>query len=194
MKLALDRASVRSYDKDGHLHVAECVISKACVNPYNGAEIPDWESLGLDPNRVYMLLRDPKELEKGAPTMAGKPLLFSHKPTTADDHQTDDVVGAVMNPRYEHPDLKAEIVVWPGSAIAAIEDESQKDLSAGYRYFADMTPGTYEGESYDGVMRGICFNHLAMVTEGRVSGSFVADGSPFEQQWQAVECALTSSF
>jgi hypothetical protein len=56
--LALDYASVRSKDADGHLHVASSIVSAAQVNPYNGSEIPNWQALGLDPNRVYMLLRD----------------------------------------------------------------------------------------------------------------------------------------
>jgi len=31
----------------------------------SAAEIPDWKALGLDPDRVYKLLRDPDELAKG---------------------------------------------------------------------------------------------------------------------------------
>lgn len=175
--IAFDRATVRSYDKDGHLHIEQSNISKACVNPYNGVEIPDWEGLGLDPNQVYMLLRDPEELAKAAPTFRGKPLLFVHKPTTAHDHQGDDVVGAVMNPRFEAPYLKAELVIWPVEAIKAVEDEGQKELSCGYRYRADMTPGTYEGEAYDGVMRDIVANHVALVAEGRAGPDVVVGDS-----------------
>src|SRR4029077_115521 len=55
--LAFDRASVRSIDQDGHLHVSESNISMAAVNPYIGREIPDWQELGLDPDKVYQLFR-----------------------------------------------------------------------------------------------------------------------------------------
>ena len=193
LMIALDRdPSKRSYDKDGHLHVEESIISKATVNPYKGSEIPGWEALGLDPNRIYMLLRDPLELEKGAPTFAGKPILFSHKPTTAEDHQTDEVVGAVMNPRWDAPDLKARLVVWPGMAIKAIEDDEKAQLSAGYRYVPVMEPGVYDGQSFDGRMTQIIGNHLALVSEGRVDGAVVADNSPFSPQWDLIEKTLLS--
>jgi len=66
--LAFDRASVRTYDRDGRLHVEISNISKAAVNPYTGREIPDYKALGLDPDKVYKLLRDPDELAKAAPT------------------------------------------------------------------------------------------------------------------------------
>jgi hypothetical protein len=48
--LAFDR-SARSYDADGRLHVAVSHISKATVNPYQGAEIPGYQELGLDPTK-----------------------------------------------------------------------------------------------------------------------------------------------
>lgn len=188
--IALDRESVRSFDKDGHMHVSEANISKATINPYIGAEIPNWQELGLDPKRVYRLLRDPNELAKGAASFAGKPLLFTHKPTTAEDHQGEDVVGAVMNPRFEHPYLKAELVVWPGAAIDAIKDGSQKQLSAGYRYTYDPTPGIYEGEQYDGRMTNIIGNHLAMVAEGRVGPDAVVGDSMSELHWGILERAI----
>ncbi len=50
--LAFDRASVRTTDVDGHLHVSESNISMATVNPYIGREIPDWQELGLDRRRL----------------------------------------------------------------------------------------------------------------------------------------------
>ena len=51
--VAFDKASARSYDANGHLIVDSTVITKAAVNPYYGKEIPDYESLGLDPEKVY---------------------------------------------------------------------------------------------------------------------------------------------
>ena len=179
---AFDRSSVRSKDADGHLHIARSNISKATVNPYKGAEIPEWTKLGLDPDKVYQLLRDPDELKKAASTFDGKPLLFRHTPTTSDAHAYDDVVGAVSNPVYEHPYLEAELVVWPGAAIDAIERGSQQQLSSAYRYDADMTPGTYEGVAYDGVMRNIHGNHVALVTEGRAGPDVVVGDSALQMK------------
>ena len=145
VRFALDR-SARFYDEDGRLHVRVSNISKAVVNPYYGSEIPDHEGLGLDPNRVYYLLRDAEELEKAAPTFNNLPLLSKHVPVTAQDeesHQPDLVVGSTgTDAVFVNPYLRNSLVVWAATAIAGIESDEIKELSSAYRYDADMTPGT----------------------------------------------------
>ncbi len=84
-KLAFDRASVRTFDVDGRLHIALNPISKACINEYYGMEIPDYLSLGLDPKRKYKLLRDPDELKKAAASFNNIQLLSKHQPVNASD-------------------------------------------------------------------------------------------------------------
>jgi 8-oxo-dGTP pyrophosphatase MutT (NUDIX family) len=166
--LAFDRASVRSVDQDGRMHVALTHISKANVCPYRGDEIPEHESLGLDPGRIYMLLRDPEELEKAAPTANNIPLLDQHVPVSAADHKPDLIVGATGSDAvFNAPYLDQSLVVWTKKAIRGIETGSQQEISCAYYYRADMTPGTYEGVTYDGVMRDIKFNHVAIVEKGR---------------------------
>ena len=177
MLLALDRSSVRTFDGDGHLHVSSANISKATVNPYLGREIPSYKELGLDPNRIYKLLRDPKELEKAASTFTGKPLLIKHTPIGADDHPHDKVVGAVGPVKYEHPFLKAPLHIWPGEAIDRVKNGKQQQISCGYRYRPDMTPGSYQGEAYDGVMRDLVGNHIALVEEGRAGPDCIVGDS-----------------
>lgn len=174
--LALD-AGGRTIDPDGHMHVPTSVISAAAVNGYLGREIPRYRQLGLDANRTYQLLRDPGELERGAPTFAGKPLLIIHRPQTAADHAREVVVGAVMNPVWEAPQVRAELVFWDDEAIDGVNDLSLSDLSSGYGYDADMTPGNYQGTAYDGVMRNIRGNHVALVADGRVDGAVVGDSA-----------------
>ncbi|WPQ34370.1 DUF2213 domain-containing protein [Achromobacter xylosoxidans] len=176
--LALDRATVRTIDADGRMHVEVSNISKATVNPYRGNEIPDWETLGLDPNRVYFLLRDPEELARAAPTFNNIPLLSKHIPVSAAEPQKEFVVGATgSNASYQAPYLKNSLVVWDAVAIALIDSEQQKELSPAYRYRADMTPGKYEGVAYDGVMRDLCGNHVALVEVGRTGPDVVVGDS-----------------
>ena len=91
--MALDR-SVRSYDRDGHLHVAVSHITKACVNGYHGREIPGWQQLGLDPYRMYQLLRHPAELQKAAATFNNLKILDQHIPVTAQDENRERVIGS----------------------------------------------------------------------------------------------------
>lgn len=166
--LAFDRASVRTYDQDGRLHVALTHISKANVCPYRGNEIPDYDKLGLDPNRIYMLLRDPGELEKGAATANNIPVLNTHVPVSAVDHKPENVVGATgSDASFNAPYLDNSMVIWVQDSIRKIENGSEQELSSAYYYDADMTPGSYQGEQYDGVMRNIRFNHVALVPRGR---------------------------
>lgn len=181
-RFALDRASVRTIDQDGHLHVKVANISKANVCPYYGREIPDAERLGLKPGQVYQLLRDPDELATAAASFNGKPLLSLHRPQTANDHAHELTVGSVANVRWTPPYLQAELVVWDAGAIAGIETGQQRELSSAYRYRADMVPGTYQGVRYDGVMRAIRGNHVALVDIGR-GGPDVVVGDAMPKNW-----------
>lgn len=166
VELALDR-SMRRTDLDGHLHVDNVNISKANVCPYYGSEIPGADELGLDPTRVYMLYRDPTELKAAAPSYENKPLMAAHVGVSADQPQKYFIAGAVSNVRFEAPYLKADIAVWDGESIKGIEDETKREVSCGYRYKPDMTPGVADGVHYDGIMRAIVANHVALVEAGR---------------------------
>lgn len=188
--LAFDRGSVRSYDVDGRLRVEVANISKANICPYVGHEIPGWEALGLDKAKIYHLFRDPDELAKAAPTFNNLPLLEKHVAVSADDHQPDLVIGATgSNATFDAPHLKNSLVVWAKSAIEGIERDDKRELSSAYRYRADMTPGTYLGAGYDGVMRDIIGNHVALVREGR-AGNDVVVGDDGAVGWELLERAL----
>jgi hypothetical protein len=178
--IALDRGSVRSVDIDGHMHVALNPISKANVCGYAFEEIPDAAALGLKPGQIYQLYRDPKELAKAAPTFDGKPLLILHKVQSADNHSRDLTVGSVNNAVFQAPYLMAELDIWDGEAIAGIESGEQRELSSGYRYVADMTPGEVGGVRYDGVMRDIVANHIALVQSGRAGADVVVGDSAIQ--------------
>lgn len=189
--ITLDRAPSREYDQNGYLHLASTNISKANICPYWGREIPKAGALGLDPDRQYLLLRDPVELERAADTFKGLPLLWRHKPTDADNHPTDIVIGSIGDDvEFERPYLKASLHVWPRYALEAIESEVQKELSCGYQYVADMTPGTYEGQPYDGRMTNIVGNHIALVQEGRAGPDVVVADSQIDREWLILERAL----
>lgn len=196
-RLALDRASLRSIDeKSGHLHVTQTPISKANVCPYNGDEIPDFEALGLEPDRTYQLLRDPAELAKAAETFNGKPLMIVHKPQVASDHDRMVVVGAISNPVFDAPYLRADLAVWDGDAISQIESDEQRELSCGYFYKAVMEPGSFDGVPFDGRMVDIVGNHCTLVSEGRAGPDvFVGDSAlqptHKEPYFMAVKAPLT---
>jgi len=191
MPLAFDKASVRSYDANGFLHIAVAHISKANVSPYLGSEIPNAEELGLKPKQVYQLLRDPDELAKAVSTLNNLQLLIKHRPVKPDDQKKDLIVGSTGDSaRWNDPYTDNSLVVWDADAIEGIEDDTQKELSAGYYYVCDLTPGIFEGTQYDGIMRSIKFNHVALVMEGRVGDDVLVGDSLENIQWHRLETAL----
>lgn len=180
LRLAFDRTA-RRIDADGRLHVDRSHISKATVNPYYGREIPGYEALGLQPDTVYRLFRDPVELERAAPTFARLPVLSEHVPVTVEAPRPDLVVGAIGSEiTFTPPYLDADLCVWDATAIAGIETDKVRELSCAYRYVPVMEPGEFEGQPYDGRMTEIQGNHLALVEVGRAgSDVVVADRNPF---------------
>ncbi|WP_265693315.1 DUF2213 domain-containing protein [Providencia rustigianii] len=180
VKFAFDKASVRTYDEDGMMHVALTPISKANVCIYYGKEIPDSEALGLDPNKAYRLLRDPEELKKAVSTFNNKPVLNKHIGVTVIDPPKESIVGSTgERSEFDGTYLKNSLVLWDIDSILGVETEKQKEISSSYRWRPDMTPGEYEGETYDGVMRDIVCNHVAIVPSGRAGPDvFVYDSKP----------------
>lgn len=179
--IAMDK-SMRSFDGNGHLIVERTIITKVAVNPYFGREIPNYERLGLEPDKIYNLLRDPKELEKALSSFKGVQLLIKHTPVSADDPHNDLTVGSVgTDIEVEGNDVYASLRVFDKYAIELIESGKLQELSAGYAYTADMTPGEFNGQGYDGVMRNIHGNHVALVERGRIGrDAIISDSLPIE--------------
>ncbi len=175
MKLAMDK---RTTDKFGRMRVDESNISKAAVNPYYGHEIPNAEALGLDLQAVYHLLRDPEEMAKAADTFNLLPILSKHIPVSAAAPSQELVVGSTgTDAAFDEPYLRNSLVLTEAEAILGVVTGTKHELSSAYAYDADMTPGTYGGVKYDGVMRNIVGNHVALVFEGRAGPDVVVGDS-----------------
>jgi hypothetical protein len=180
-EIAFDRG-MRSIDHDGRLRVELTPISKAMVCPYYGREIPNAAALGLDQEKVYYLFRDPIELQLAAETSNGIPLMEEHIAVTPDSPAQTSVIGFTgTDGVFQSPYLMNSLVVTVRSAIDMIESGQKKQLSCAYHYDADMKPGIFQGVKYDGVMRNIRMNHIALVLEGRAGPDvLVADSLPPE--------------
>lgn len=176
--------SVRSVDESGHLHVSKTIISKAQIDPYFGREIPGYDKLGLEPDRIYQMLRCPIELEKSADTARGKQILFKHiyvDSTTPEKELTIGAIGSDIS--FEDGKLYADLTFWDDEAIALIDSEKMEQLSYSYYFDPVMTPGEFEGKRYDGVMRNIHGNHLALVERGRIGrDAVISDSLPLEMR------------
>src|SRR5208283_3893802 len=86
--------------------------------------------------------------------------------------------------------------LWDGDddAIGGVEDNSKRQLSAGYAYTVRMQPGTYEGQHYDGVMTDIVGNHLITTATGRAGPAVSVGDSADELHWAVLELALKAKY
>ena len=174
---AMDK-SARRYDKNNHLIVDKTIITKAAVNPYRGDSIPRWKELGLDPNKEYMLLRDPEELRKSLDTFKGLQLLKRHIPVDASQPEKESTIGSIGTDitMDDEGRVWSSLRVFDQEGIDYIESKALGELSAGYAYDAVMKSGTFNGVPYDGIMTNIHGNHVAIVERGRIgSDAIIAD-------------------
>lgn len=195
--IALDR-SVRRLDIDGRLHVELTNISKATVNPYYGREIPGAQELGLKPDTIYQVFRDPEALAKAAATFNNVPLLDEHVIVSADDPKKNNIVGSTgTDAEFNGEYLRNSLVIWDRDAIARIESGEQKEISCAYRYVAVKESGSYKGLTFDLKMMNIQANHVALVREGRAGPDVVvADGKlgDVKMKFHPVKAKLAAKF
>ena len=182
-RIAFDKKSARSFDANGFLHVSVSPISKETVNDYYGGEIPDWQELGLDPNRIYKGYRPGTELAKGAATFNGLNILSEHIKDDAEDPAKDYIIGSMgTDAKYSAPYLMNSLIIKDAEAIELLNpaDPSKapkREISASYRYDPVFEAGTFNNVRYDFIMTNIRGNHIALVEEGRAGSDVVVSDS-----------------
>ena len=163
-------------DQDGRVRFLS-PLSAANVSAYRGETIlfasPDAPDVELD--GVYQMLRAPTELQKSAPTFNGVPILSRH--VVGGEIPSDLVCGTIgTDAMFDGELLSATVVLWAQDAIDSLAWNNA--LSAAYSFDADMTPGVFRGQRYDGVLRNIEAHHCTLVPYSR-SGVGL-DGRPRE--------------
>lgn len=170
-RVALDAESKRTYDDNGFLHVSISPLTRVQVAPYHGSEIPGWQSLGLDPERIYKGYRSADELSKPETieSVNGIPIQLMHHMDYADNPAKATRVGSTgTDAAFHDPYLTNSLHIQDKKAIDRINDGSMRELSLAYRYKPIFTAGVSpDGEKYDFLMTDISANHLALVDEGR---------------------------
>jgi len=172
-KIGFDRAQLDSkilLDDDNFL-VMPAVIASEIVHPYP-------EGLAYKPA---------DELEKAAWTAEGRWVKILSHPDSALLQKASDIYGKIENvkfakdliePKTKRPmrrGIKAD-VKWfkdrvPSDVIAKIKSGDLRDVSIGFTYEEDRTPGEWNGSKYDYVQRNIFIDHLAAPIEaGRCPG------------------------
>lgn len=162
--------SAQSVDINGYVEIKGNPISKTGVYPYLGREIG-----ASEPDRIYKVYRPEEELSSQETIDSFKlmPLVDEHAMlgdeaagfTPAERKGVQGVIGEDVY--FDAPYLRGNIKVYSESAKGLVKSGTKRELSPGYRFKLDMTPGTFNGEAYDAIQREIRANHLALVTEGR---------------------------
>jgi 8-oxo-dGTP pyrophosphatase MutT (NUDIX family) len=194
LRLAFDYADKpnRKYDHDGRLHVEDVNICREGISPYVGHEVPNWEKLGLEPDKIYKFYRPGDELKKAFDSSNGIPVLRRHKAVSAKDHDHWETVGSIgTRGAWDDPFVKNDISVWPAADIEGVESKKKTELSPGYHYKPVMEPGTFDGEDFDGRMTDIKFNHVAIVETGRQGPEITIGDSADDVLWQIVGDAIS---
>lgn len=175
--LSLSSFSDREIDKNGFMHVKNCIVTKSEVNQYRGNEIPEWERLGLDPNKIYDVLRPAEEIERTLLQMKGLPILDDHDDIHDAAHPQKHIrIGSMgTNPEFKEPEVSTELTFWNKREIDDIQSKQRDNLSMGYDYTAVLENGEYNGKKYQIRMKDIVWNHVALVDKGRVDGAKVSD-------------------
>ena len=169
--LAIDAESKRTYDENGFLHVSISPLTRVQVAPYRGCEIPGWQELGLEPERIYKGYRPASELSKPdtIESVNGIPIQLVHHMDYADNPAKMTRVGSTgTDGAFHEPFLTNSLHIQDKNAIDRINDGSMRELSLAYRYKPVFKSGVSpDGEKYDFLMTDISANHLALVDEGR---------------------------
>jgi hypothetical protein len=179
----------RRLDENGRLIVKKSLITKAEVSPYFGAEIKDYQALGLEADKRYNVLRPVEELKKCISDFEMLPLLSRHIMDYSDEPQKEDRTGAVGKAEIDGDAVYAPLSVWDKDEIQNIQSETKRELSLGYSCDFVKRSGKYKGTPYDLVMENIKPNHLALVENARVKGAkvFNSKGKVEDNDWDESE-------
>jgi hypothetical protein len=121
-----------------------------------------------------MCLLSRQELKNATRTArAAKVTIKDHPPGRVVMNQAE-MAGIVEKPYYDLNRIRATLSfdkeLCPPDFLNAIKERSLRDVSIGFYYTADMTPGEWNGKHYDLAMRNIVIDHVAAgVIKGRCS-------------------------
>lgn len=175
----------RKVTDEGFIVAPASNIARTGIQTYRAYE------LGLDsdsPMKIIRLYRPPEEVfaPDSMASFEAKPLTIDHPTvnvTSANWRELAVGDGRNIMPNPDGVHLAGDITVRSHDAVAAME-AGKMELSNGYTFDLDMTPGTApDGQAYDGVQRKIRGNHIALVDAARCgSACRISDSQPSSKQ------------
>jgi hypothetical protein len=172
----------RQMTSEGYL-VAPGNIARTGVQQYRAYEL-GLDADGMDPMRVIRLHRPAEEVfdPSSMASFENKPITIEHPPVAVTaDNWAELAKGEVRDVARSGDLMTGTLLIKAKDAVAALQD-GKVQLSNGYTFELDMTPGTAaDGQAYDGVQRNIRGNHVALVDAARCgSACRIADSQPNE--------------
>lgn len=171
--IGLDRASSkRQVDSNGWMEIEDNPISKAGVFPYMGRDLP---YPGVDPNKVYYVLRPPEEI--GHPDFINsvklmpwidEHIMLGNKGVSAEEKGVEGVIGEKVHYNKNDETLYGNLKLYSDDLQYKIDIQGKKELSLGYVFKLERKAGAYKGQRYDFIQRNLRANHLALVEKGRM--------------------------
>lgn len=79
----------------------------------------------------------------------------------------DAALGTVLEVKHDEKYVEGELDINEAQAVADVGAGRLADISCGYACTLEHTPGTWNGERYDAIQRGIRYNHVAVLPPGR---------------------------
>ena len=157
-------------------------ITRAGVFLYSGKAIDGNGSLGLDPQKLYPVLRPYEELLKAAESFNGKPIINDHEMIGTVEELTKpdekNIGGTIYNVRPSQDQeglIVADMTIF-SDEIQQLVSSGKRELSCGYWCKYRPEVGTYNGQRYEFVQYDLEGNHIALVDNGRMgSGVRVFD-------------------
>ena len=71
-------------------------------------------------------------------------------------------VGIVKSARQDGRFVQSDLIVQDQRMIEKVQRGDARELSAGYTCRIEKQPGEFQGERFDGIQRGILYNHVAL--------------------------------
>jgi len=107
---------------------------------------------------------DPASLE----SMRGAPVTDLHPRSLVSPSNVTSLQKGFVGSKAKQDGIfvTATLTVQDAALIAAVERRERRELSPGYTCRVELKQGVHNGERYDGIQRGIVYNHLAIGPAG----------------------------
>lgn len=174
----------REITAEGYLR-APANLARCGIQDYLAHELGLDTLMGMDPTRRLRLYRGPEEVfdQASLSSFENQPITINHPSggvSAANWRQTS--VGDVHQIARRGDIMVGVVIVRDEKAVKTVLDDGKTALSNGYDFELDLTPGVApDGQKYDGSMKNIRGNHVAIVDAARCgSACKIADHNPEE--------------